>query len=129
MSLQEIAQHRKKNNAWIVIGDLVYDVTKFLNDHPGGANVLMVCNFFNIIFVCFCCWRMCTAQVTLHACINCTSLQNVAGRDATHEFEDAGHSSTAREMMKEFLIAKVDRSQQQQALSTSELRSGKIFVA
>ncbi|KAJ0093401.1 hypothetical protein Patl1_25972 [Pistacia atlantica] len=47
----------------------VYDVTKFLEDHPGGDEVLLL----------------------------------ATGKDATDDFEDVGHSSSAKELMAELL--------------------------
>jgi cytochrome-b5 reductase len=38
---QEVAAHKTPNDAWMVINDKVYDVTKYLEDHPGGAEVLL----------------------------------------------------------------------------------------
>eukprot|EP00486_Rosalina_sp_Unknown_P002232 CAMPEP_0201577888 /NCGR_PEP_ID=MMETSP0190_2-20130828/24456_1 /ASSEMBLY_ACC=CAM_ASM_000263 /TAXON_ID=37353 /ORGANISM="Rosalina sp." /LENGTH=81 /DNA_ID=CAMNT_0048010403 /DNA_START=48 /DNA_END=293 /DNA_ORIENTATION=+ len=40
--MEEIAKHDSADNGvWIVINDLVYDVTKFLGEHPGGAMILI----------------------------------------------------------------------------------------
>ncbi|RVW19114.1 Cytochrome b5 [Vitis vinifera] len=52
----------------------VYDVTKFLEDHPGGDDVLL----------------------------------SATGKDATDDFEDVGHSSSARAMMDEFHVGDID---------------------
>nr|BAN20243.1 cytochrome B5 [Riptortus pedestris] len=57
----------------VVIHNSVYDVTEFLNEHPGGEEVLM----------------------------------EQSGQDATEAFEDVGHSSDAREMMKKFKIGEL----------------------
>ncbi|XP_039161682.1 cytochrome b5 isoform X1 [Eucalyptus grandis] len=54
----------------------VYDVTKFLEDHPGGDAVLL----------------------------------SATGKDATDDFEDVGHSSTAKAMMDEFYVGEIDTS-------------------
>jgi cytochrome-b5 reductase len=48
----------------------VYDITKYLEDHPGGTDVLI----------------------------------EVAGKDATAEFEEIGHSEEARESLEPFHI-------------------------
>lgn len=40
-SLSEIAEHNKSDSCWMVIHDKVYDVTKFLDEHPGGEEVLL----------------------------------------------------------------------------------------
>ncbi|XP_017487503.1 PREDICTED: cytochrome b5-like [Rhagoletis zephyria] len=40
-TLEEIATHNEKKSVWIVIHDSVYDVTPFLDEHPGGEEVLI----------------------------------------------------------------------------------------
>ncbi|KAI6648825.1 Cytochrome b5-like isoform X1 [Oopsacas minuta] len=37
----EIQKHYTRSSLWIVFEDKVYDVTKFLTDHPGGEEVLL----------------------------------------------------------------------------------------
>ncbi|CAN4098070.1 unnamed protein product [Withania somnifera] len=54
----------------------VYDVTKFLDDHPGGDEVLL----------------------------------SATGKDATNDFEDVGHSSSARAMLDEYYVGDIDSS-------------------
>uniref|UniRef100_A0A1A9WLM5 Cytochrome b5 heme-binding domain-containing protein n=1 Tax=Glossina brevipalpis TaxID=37001 RepID=A0A1A9WLM5_9MUSC len=39
--LETVAQHDDYSDCWIVIYDRVYDVTNFLQDHPGGADIIM----------------------------------------------------------------------------------------
>jgi cytochrome b involved in lipid metabolism len=72
-SLKEVEGHRDKKSCWIVISDNVYDVTKFLEEHPGGEEVLL----------------------------------EQAGKDATENFEDVGHSTDARTMMKDYLVGEI----------------------
>ncbi len=36
----EVAKHNKPNDCWIIIEDKVYDVSGYLNEHPGGPIVL-----------------------------------------------------------------------------------------
>ncbi|XP_060680286.1 cytochrome b5 [Hemiscyllium ocellatum] len=38
--LEELKRHSSGNSAWIHIHDKIYDVTKFLEEHPGGEEVL-----------------------------------------------------------------------------------------
>ncbi|CAO0789478.1 unnamed protein product [Mucor circinelloides] len=38
---EEIAQHNSRSDLWIVIEGKVYDITKFLDEHPGGEEVLL----------------------------------------------------------------------------------------
>ena len=39
---QEIAEHNTKESAWVYYEDYVYDVTKFLDRHPGGRDMLLL---------------------------------------------------------------------------------------
>ncbi|KAL3635971.1 hypothetical protein CASFOL_020518 [Castilleja foliolosa] len=52
----------------------VYDVSSYLDEHPGGDDVLL----------------------------------SAVGTDATEEFEDAGHSKTARDLLEQFFIGELD---------------------
>ena len=40
-TLDEIKKHNTKNDCWIVIHNNVYDVTEFLNEHPGGSSIIV----------------------------------------------------------------------------------------
>lgn len=37
----EVSEHNSNKSAWIIIGNKVFDVTKFLDEHPGGCEVLL----------------------------------------------------------------------------------------
>ncbi|CAN4111399.1 unnamed protein product [Withania somnifera] len=37
----EVMEHNNKTDCWLVISGKVYDVTSFLDDHPGGDDVLL----------------------------------------------------------------------------------------
>lgn len=39
--LEEVRQHNSLKSSWVVIHNKVYDVTKFLEEHPGGEEVLL----------------------------------------------------------------------------------------
>ncbi|KIP03550.1 hypothetical protein PHLGIDRAFT_496512 [Phlebiopsis gigantea 11061_1 CR5-6] len=41
LSLEEVAKHDKRDDAWIIIDNKVYDVTSVLGWHPGGAEAIM----------------------------------------------------------------------------------------
>ncbi|XP_014956003.2 cytochrome b5 type B [Ovis aries] len=71
--LEEVAKRNSSKDIWLVIHGRVYDVSRFLDEHPGGEEVLM----------------------------------EQAGGDATESFEDVGHSSDAREMLKQYYIGDV----------------------
>ncbi|KAK3316135.1 putative membrane bound hemo protein [Apodospora peruviana] len=38
---QDVAEHNTKKNLFMVIHDVVYDATKFVDEHPGGEEVLL----------------------------------------------------------------------------------------
>nr|XP_043618893.1 cytochrome b5 [Erigeron canadensis] len=73
-TLKEVAEHNDPKDCWLIIHGKVYDVTKFLEDHPGGDDVLL----------------------------------SATGKDATNDFEDVGHSTTAKSMMDEFYVGDID---------------------
>ncbi|EJT45212.1 fumarate reductase (NADH) [Trichosporon asahii var. asahii CBS 2479] len=39
---EEVAQHNKENDLWVIIDGQVLDVTEFLPDHPGGVKAIML---------------------------------------------------------------------------------------
>lgn len=70
---KDVAAHNTNKDNWFIIHNNIYDVTPFLNEHPGGEEVLI----------------------------------EQGGKDATENFEDVGHSSDAREMMKKFKVGEL----------------------
>ncbi|KAF2813368.1 uncharacterized protein BDZ99DRAFT_345373, partial [Mytilinidion resinicola] len=40
-SAQEITKHRNRHSCWIVIEGHTYDVTDFLDKHPGGPDTIL----------------------------------------------------------------------------------------
>merc|ERR1712063_65316 len=71
ITTEEMAAHNDtKSGVWISIHGRVYDITKFLEEHPGGEEVLL----------------------------------EQAGNDSTESFEDVGHSTDARELMRDYFI-------------------------
>ncbi|GLE10697.1 hypothetical protein PINS_up022914 [Pythium insidiosum] len=77
LTLEEVAKHNTAEDCWIIVKDggirKVYDVTKFLDDHPGGPEIIV----------------------------------DLAGGDATDEFDDIGHSSDARAQLDDWLVGKI----------------------
>jgi len=41
-TLQEVAQHNKEDDCWVVVNGLVLNVTDFLGDHPGGKKSILL---------------------------------------------------------------------------------------
>ncbi|KFM74691.1 Cytochrome b5, partial [Stegodyphus mimosarum] len=85
-TLEEIAEHNNKKSVWILIHSNVYDVTKFLEEHPGGEEVLL----------------------------------EQAGKHATEAFEDIGHSTDARELMKQYKIGELCEEDRQKITDIQE---------
>lgn len=103
----------------IICSKQVYDVTKFLEDHPGGDEVLISSTGTNWAkrYLALHLHSMLMFPQTVHAqrmylhffagkwCLySCVS----SGKDATDDFEDVGHSSTAKAMMDEFYVGDID---------------------
>eukprot|EP00262_Sarcandra_glabra_P002324 TRINITY_DN125_c0_g1_i1.p1 TRINITY_DN125_c0_g1~~TRINITY_DN125_c0_g1_i1.p1 ORF type:complete len:139 (+),score=23.51 TRINITY_DN125_c0_g1_i1:142-558(+) len=75
-SFEEVAKHNMTKDCWLIISGKVYDVTPFMDEHPGGDEVLLA----------------------------------ATGKDGTTDFEDVGHSDSAREMMDKYCIGEIDAS-------------------
>ncbi|KAJ5384122.1 hypothetical protein N7517_002033 [Penicillium concentricum] len=43
LTRQEVTRHDNRESCWVVIHGAVYDVTDFLNSHPGGVAVILRC--------------------------------------------------------------------------------------
>ncbi|XP_068147516.1 cytochrome b5 [Drosophila tropicalis] len=82
----EVAKHNTNKDTWLLIHNNIYDVTEFLNEHPGGEEVLI----------------------------------EQAGKDATENFEDVGHSNDAREMMRKYKIGELVESERTSVAQKSE---------
>ncbi|XVE81377.1 hypothetical protein DITRI_Ditri15bG0058700 [Diplodiscus trichospermus] len=75
-TLAQVSEHNTPKDCWLIINGKVYEVTKFLEDHPGGDEVLL----------------------------------SATGKDATDDFEDVGHSDSARGMMDQYRVGEIDVS-------------------
>lgn len=38
---EDVAKHNRKGDCWLIVHGKVYDVTAFLDDHPGGDEVIL----------------------------------------------------------------------------------------
>ena len=41
ISATELSKHNKSNDCWVAIRGNVYDVTSYLDEHPGGADLIL----------------------------------------------------------------------------------------
>ena len=41
ITFEEVEKHNSSSDCWMVIHGKVYDVTKFLVEHPGGEEVML----------------------------------------------------------------------------------------
>lgn len=41
ISMRELRQHKKRDNAWVAVNGHVYDVTPYVEYHPGGAPMIL----------------------------------------------------------------------------------------
>lgn len=42
IKLSEVRKHQKEDSCWIIVRNKVYDCTPFLEDHPGGADSILI---------------------------------------------------------------------------------------
>ncbi|KHO01769.1 Cytochrome b5 [Metarhizium album ARSEF 1941] len=43
LTYQDVAEHNTKKDIYVVIHDRIYDCTQFVDEHPGGEEVLLDC--------------------------------------------------------------------------------------
>lgn len=41
LTATDVAKHNNRDSCWIIVEGQVYDVTDFLEEHPGGANIIL----------------------------------------------------------------------------------------
>ena len=96
LTLAEVAAHDREDDCYLIIGNertggaKVYDVTKYLDEHPGGDAVLL----------------------------------ELAGKYADDMFEDIGHSTNARQQLKEFLVGTLDATEEELAALRAPAHTG-----
>jgi len=40
-TMDGVKKHNKEDDCWVVVDNKVYDVTHFLDEHPGGKKILL----------------------------------------------------------------------------------------
>ena len=40
-TIQEVSKHNIKTDCWIIIKNIIYDITDFLSLHPGGSSIML----------------------------------------------------------------------------------------
>jgi len=83
-----VKKHGFKSDLWIILHNKVYDVTRFLDEHPGGVDILI----------------------------------DNAGLDATHNFEDVGHSDDALKLAETFCIGELSTASAATTMSKTRIR-------
>eukprot|EP00197_Chlamydomonas_leiostraca_P007180 CAMPEP_0202865772 /NCGR_PEP_ID=MMETSP1391-20130828/6345_1 /ASSEMBLY_ACC=CAM_ASM_000867 /TAXON_ID=1034604 /ORGANISM="Chlamydomonas leiostraca, Strain SAG 11-49" /LENGTH=129 /DNA_ID=CAMNT_0049545649 /DNA_START=13 /DNA_END=402 /DNA_ORIENTATION=+ len=68
--VDDLKQHTTDKSCWLAINGKVYDVTPFLEEHPGGYDIILTST----------------------------------GKDATQDFEEIGHSNSAKQLLEKYLI-------------------------
>jgi L-lactate dehydrogenase (cytochrome) len=41
ISFDEVSKHNSRDDCWVIIDGNVYDVTDFLENHPGGEDIII----------------------------------------------------------------------------------------
>lgn len=80
----------------------VYDVSSYMAEHPGGRDVLLSATGTPLPRFEACCR---TAEFK-----SASSIRWFAGKDATVEFDNVGHSSSGRELMDNYCVGTIDSS-------------------
>lgn len=99
-SFAEFKEIANAKNPWIVINDCIYDVKEFLNDVCPTINGCLFSTLLLITYLFF-------YYFSLQHPGGEEVLLEQAGKDATEEFEDVGHSSDAREVMQKYKIGEL----------------------
>ncbi|PWA96430.1 cytochrome b5, heme-binding site-containing protein [Artemisia annua] len=52
-TMKEASEHNSAGDCWVVIDGKVYDVSSYLDDHPGGDDVLLQATDFSSFYLFF----------------------------------------------------------------------------
>lgn len=108
----EIAKHNTTDDCWIVINNIVLDVTDYLNQHPGKPQPVMVrAGKGNIIFYKIICFILIKRKILIYYVIFYYFIFFLL-IDATASFQAMYHSQKATVKTFELAIGVVDPSSQ-----------------
>ncbi|KAK8476306.1 hypothetical protein V6N13_104332 [Hibiscus sabdariffa] len=83
----QVSEHNHRKDCWLIVNG------KFLEDHPGGDEVLLS-----------------ATGPRARAKRGSNNSSYFAGKDATDDFEDVGHSDSAIDMMDQYCVGEADVS-------------------
>ena len=92
ISLKECQEHVREDDCWLVINGKALDVTDFMDEHPGGLDILLQSTGAV--------QPGCSARAAVRQC----SQLLCAGKDASQDFEDINHSATAHKLLDKYAI-------------------------
>jgi len=75
LAAAEVARHDRRDDLWLIIDGLVYDLTDYVDNHPGGDSIL-----------------------------------KTAGRESSAGFHGDQHPSSARDLVRTYLIGRLDEA-------------------
>ncbi|KAG9317323.1 cytochrome b5-like heme/steroid binding domain-containing protein [Chiua virens] len=93
ITFSELQEKNTKQDLWVAIHSKVYNVTKFIDEHPGGDEVIIS-----------------EGGAYSHFLPDIPFKTTVAGKDATEAFEDVGHSDEARALLPGLLVGELEQS-------------------
>ena len=76
-TIEEISQHNQVDDCWLLIDGIVYNVTPFIEEHPGGSEIM---------------------------------IQHANGTDVMNAFEEAEHSTKAKNGMTKYRIGMLKKN-------------------
>lgn len=91
---EEVAKHDTEEDCWLVIRGKVYNVSSYLDDHPGGVEIVM----------------------------------DLAGQDATEDYDDVGHSEEADGMLVDYYVGDLNQDSKNKASTQPVKKTTKIEV-